>query len=190
MVIADVSGKGIPAALFMMISKIIIQSCAMLGRSAGEILTKTNEALCSNNKMEMFVTVWIGVLEISTGKLVASNAGHEYPAIKTGSEFKLLKDKHGLVIGAMDGIQYKEYELDLKPGDKLFLYTDGVAEATRNGDELFGTKRMLEALNKDPKAAPEQALRNVRHAVDEFVGNDEQFDDLTMMCFAYKGTED
>ena len=190
MVIADVSGKGIPAALFMMISKIIIQSCAMLGRSAGEILTKTNEALCSNNKMEMFVTVWIGVLEISTGKLVASNAGHEYPAIKTGSEFKLLKDKHGLVIGAMDGIQYKEYELDLKPGDKLFLYTDGVAEATRNGDELFGTKRMLEALNKDPKAAPEQALRNVRHAVDEFVGNDEQFDDLTMMCFEYKGTED
>ena len=190
MVIADVSGKGIPAALFMMISKIIIQSCAMLGRSAGEILTKTNEALCSNNKMEMFVTVWIGVLEIITGKLVASNAGHEYPAIKTGSEFKLLKDKHGLVIGAMDGIQYKEYELDLKPGDKLFLYTDGVAEATRNGDELFGTKRMLEALNKDPKATPEQALRNVRHAVDEFVGNDEQFDDLTMMCFEYKGTED
>ena len=187
MVIADVSGKGIPAALFMMISKIIIQSCAMLGRGAGEILTKTNEALCSNNRMEMFVTSWIGILEISTGKLTAANAGHEYPAIRTGGRFELLKDKHGLVIGAMPGIVYKEYELDLKPGDKLFLYTDGVAEATRGGDELFGTKRMLEALNLAPDADPEMLLRNVRQAVDLFVGNDEQFDDLTMMCFEYKG---
>ena len=189
MVIADVSGKGIPAALFMMISKIIIQSCAMLGRDAGEILTKTNEALCSNNRMEMFVTVWIGILEISTGKLTAANAGHEYPAIRTGSRFELLKDKHGLVIGAMPGIMYKEYEMELKPGDKLFLYTDGVAEATRRGEELFGTKRMLDALNKDPDADPTALLRNVRRAVDEFVGEDEQFDDLTMMAFEYKGPE-
>ena len=190
MVIADVSGKGIPAALFMMISKIIIQSCAMLGRDAGEILTKTNEALCSNNRMEMFVTVWIGILEISTGKLTAANAGHEYPAIKTGNKFELLKDnKHGLVIGAMPGIVYKEYELDLKPGDKLFLYTDGVAEATRGGEELFGTKRMLDALNKDPDADPTILLRNVRRAVDEFVGSDEQFDDLTMLGFEYNGPE-
>ena len=187
MVIADVSGKGVPAALFMMISKIIIQSCAMLGRGAGEILTKTNEALCSNNRMEMFVTVWLGILEISTGKLTASNAGHEYPAIKTGDKFELLKDKHGLVIGGMAGIQYKEYELQLKPGDKLFLYTDGVAEATRGGHELFGTKRMLEALNRDPDASPYELLGNVRHAVDGFVGKDEQFDDLTMMCFEYIG---
>ena len=187
MVIADVSGKGIPAALFMMISKIIIQSCAMLGRDAGEILTKTNEALCSNNRMEMFVTVWIGILEISTGRLTAANAGHEYPAIMTGSRFELLKDKHGLVIGAMPGIMYKEYEMELKPGDKLFLYTDGVAEATHGGDELFGTKRMLEALNREPDAGPEQLLKNVRRAVDQFVGNDEQFDDLTMMCIEYKG---
>ena len=189
MVIADVSGKGIPAALFMMISKIIIQSCAMLGRDAGEILTKTNEALCSNNRMEMFVTVWIGILEISTGKLTAANAGHEYPAIKTGDRFELLKDKHGLVIGAMPGIVYKEYELELKPGDKLFLYTDGVAEATRAGEELFGTKRMLDALNKDPNADPVILLRNVRRAVDEFVGNDEQFDDLTMLGFEYHGPD-
>ena len=187
MVIADVSGKGIPAALFMMISKIIIQSCAMLGRDAGEILTKTNEALCSNNRMEMFVTVWIGILESSTGRLTAANAGHEYPAIMTGSRFELLKDKHGLVIGAMPGIMYKEYEMELKPGDKLFLYTDGVAEATHGGDELFGTKRMLEALNREPDAGPEQLLKNVRRAVDQFVGNDEQFDDLTMMCIEYKG---
>ena len=189
MVIADVSGKGIPSALFMMASKIIIQSCAMLGRSAGEILTKTNEAICSNNKMEMFVTVWLGILELSTGKLTAANAGHEYPAIKTGKKFELLKDRHGLVIGALSGIEYHEYELNLKPGDKMFLYTDGVAEATRGGKELFGTKRMLEALNLDAEADTVTLLRNVRRAVDGFVGTDEQFDDLTMLCFEYKGPE-
>ena len=188
MVIADVSGKGVPAALFMMISKIIIQSFAMQGNGAGDTLTKTNDALCSNNRMEMFVTVWLGILEISTGKITAANAGHEYPAIKTGDKFELLRDKHGLVIGGMSGIRYKEYELQVKPGDKLFLYTDGVAEATRNRNELFGTNRMLEALNRDPEAAPDRLLRSVRHAVDTFVGNDEQFDDLTMMCFEYKGT--
>ncbi|MBO4879548.1 MAG: SpoIIE family protein phosphatase, partial [Clostridia bacterium] len=112
MTIADVSGKGIPAALFMMVSKIILQSCAMLGQSAGEVLTKTNEAICSNNKESMFVTVWIGILELSTGRLTCANAGHEYPAImRRGGGFELFKDKHGLVIGAMDGVRYKEYEL-------------------------------------------------------------------------------
>ena len=187
MVIADVSGKGVPAALFMMISKIIIQSCAMLGRGAGDILTRTNEALCSNNRMEMFVTVWLGILEISTGKLTAANAGHEYPAMLRNGKFELLKDKHGLVIGGMAGIEYKEYELMLKPGDKLFLYTDGVAEATRADNTLFGTGRMLDALNINPDGQPEELLKNVRKAVDEFVGESEQFDDLTMMCFEYKG---
>ena len=187
MVIADVSGKGVPAALFMMISKIIIQSCAMLGRGAGEILTKTNEALCSNNRMEMFVTVWLGILEISTGKLTAANAGHEYPAIMRKGKFELLKDKHGLVIGGMAGIEYKEYELMFKPGDKRFLYTDGVAEATRKDNTLFGTGRMIDALNINPDADPQELLTNVRNAVDEFVGESEQFDDLTMMCFEYKG---
>ena len=187
MVIADVSGKGVPAALFMMISKIIIQSCAIQGASAGDILTMTNDALCANNKMEMFVTVWVGILEISTGRLTASNAGHEYPAINTGGGFKLLKDRHGLVIGGMAGMEYKEYELQLKPGDKLFLYTDGVVEATRGGTELFGTERMLAALNKDPGAGTVEILQSVQQAVDDFVGSDEQFDDLTMMCFEYNG---
>ena len=190
-VMADVSGKGVPAALFMMISKIILQSCAMLGRSAGEILTKTNEALCSNNRMEMFVTVWIGILEISTGHLTASNAGHEYPAIlrKGEEEFKLYKDKHGLVLGGMDGIKYREYELDLEPGDKLFLYTDGLAEAMNGENELFGTDRMVRALNEAATERPRKILESVRSAVDEFVGDNEQFDDLTMLCFEYKGTE-
>ena len=186
-VMADVSGKGVPAALFMMISKIILQSCAMLGRSAGEILTKTNEALCSNNKMEMFVTVWLGILEISTGKVTAANAGHEYPVMMRGGKFEIVKDKHGLVIGGLDGIKYHEYEMQLKPGDKLFLYTDGVVEATRNNNELFGTARMLKALNKMASGRPYEILRSVRSAVDDFVGDDEQFDDLTMLCLEYRG---
>ena len=186
-VMADVSGKGVPAALFMMISKIILQSCAMLGRSAGEILTKTNEALCSNNKMEMFVTVWLGILEISTGKVTAANAGHEYPVMMRGGKFEIVKDKHGLVIGGIDGIKYREYEMQLKPGDKLFLYTDGVVEATRNNSELFGTERMLKALNRMASGRPYEILRSVRTAVDDFVGEDEQFDDLTMLCLEYRG---
>ena len=188
MVVADVSGKGIPAALFMMVSKIILQSCAMLGNSASEILTRTNEAVCSNNPEQMFVTVWLGILEISTGKLTAANAGHEHPVLKrVDGGFDLIKDKHGLVIGAMDGVQYKDYELMLYPGDKLFVYTDGVPEATDVENKLFGTERMLTALNEDPDAAPDQILMNIRRAVDKFVQDAEQFDDLTMLCMEYKG---
>ena len=190
MVMADVSGKGVPAALFMMISKVILQSCAMLGKSAAEILTKTNEALCSDNQVEMFVTVWLGILEISTGKLTAANAGHEYPALRrAGGRFELFKDRHGFVIGGMEGLAYKEYELQLQPGDKLFLYTDGVPEATDAQERMFGTEQMLAALNEEPEASPEQLLKGVRRAVDAFVQDAEQFDDLTMLCFEYKGKD-
>ncbi|MBR0162478.1 MAG: SpoIIE family protein phosphatase [Oscillospiraceae bacterium] len=187
MVIADVSGKGIPASLFMMISKVILQSCAMLGQSAAEILNKTNEALCSNNQVEMFVTVWIGILEISTGRITAANAGHEYPALMKQGRFALLKDKHGLVIGGMEGSKYRDYEIVLEPGDKLFVYTDGVPEAMDTDNTLFGTERMLNALNEEPDAAPEKILRNVHQAVDDFVKDAEQFDDVTMLCLEYKG---
>ena len=188
LVMADVSGKGVPAALFMMASKILLASCAMLGKSAAEILTKTNEAICSNNQQEMFVTVWLGILEISTGKLTAANAGHEYPAIKRADgRYELFRDRHGLVLGGMDGVQYKDYELKLDPGDKLFLYTDGVPEATDKENGMFGTERMLTALNSDPDADPRQTLKNVRDAVDSFVMEAEQFDDLTMLSLEYKG---
>ena len=190
MLMADVSGKGIPAALFMMVCKIILQSVAMLGGSPGEILNKTNEAICSNNEAQMFVTVWVGILEISTGRLKAANAGHEYPVIKKpDGRFEVFKDKHGLVIGAMDGMVYREYELQLEPGSKLFLYTDGVPEANDADNRLFGMERMLAALNADPDAAPEQILKNVRGAVDDFVKDAEQFDDLTMLCMEYRGKE-
>lgn len=188
LVMADVSGKGIPAALFMMISKTILQSCAMLGVSAGEILTKTNEAFCSNNQVDMFVTVWLGILEISTGKMTCANAGHEYPAIKRkDGSFELFKDKHGIAIGAMDGVKYKEYTLQFEPGDKLFVYTDGVPEATDADMRMFGTAQMVQALNNAPEADPEKIISNVRSSVQEFVKNAEQFDDLTMLCIEYLG---
>ena len=188
MVMADVSGKGIPAALFMMASRIILASHAKQGKSPAQILTDANAAICQNNREEMFVTVWLGILEISTGTLTAANAGHEYPVVlQPGGQFELYKDKHGFVIGGMDGVRYKEYSLQLAPGAKLFLYTDGVPEATDAHSELFGTERMLAALNEAPAASPVEMLRNMRRAVDGFVKEAEQFDDLTMLGLEYKG---
>ena len=190
MVMADVSGKGIPAALFMMASKIILQSCAMLGQSAAEILTKTNEAICSNNQAGMFITVWLGILEISSGKLTAANAGHEYPVIKRADgAFEVMKDKHGLVIGALEGVRYREYELQFEPGMKLFLYTDGVTEASDAENRMFGLPRMLSALNADKDAGPEKLLNHVLDAMGDFVKDAEQFDDTTMLCLEYRGKE-
>ena len=188
LVIADVSGKGVPAALFMMASKIILQSCAMLGNSPAEILRLTNEAICSNNEAEMFITAWVGILELSTGKLTAANAGHEYPVLKrAGGGFELLRDKHGLVLGGLAGQTYAQYELQLEKGAKLFLYTDGVPEANTASGEMFSLKRLLGALNAAADGTPEQILRGVRGALDEFVKDAEQFDDITMLCAEYKG---
>ena len=190
-VMADVSGKGVPAALFMMVSKAIFQSVGGMCSSAADIMTKANELICSNNQEEMFVTVWIGVLEISTGKLKAANAGHEYPAVRQpDGNFELLKDKHGFVVGGMSSVRYREYEVQMEPGSKIFLYTDGVPEATDANTEMFGTDRMIEALNRDPAAAPEGVLKNVRTAVNEFVKDAEQFDDLTMLCLEYHPDKD
>ncbi len=188
MFIADVSGKGVPAALFMMASMIILANNAQMGKTPAQILHDTNAAICANNREEMFVTVWLGILELSTGKLTAANAGHEYPAIKKpNGSFELLKDKHGFVIGGMDGAKYKEYEINMEPDTKLFVYTDGVPEATSADKELFGTDRMLDALNAARDASPKEILENVRKSVDGFVKDAEQFDDLTMMCVEYKG---
>ena len=188
MVIADVSGKGVPAALFMMASKIILQSVAMMGNTPEQILTRANEAICSNNDAQMFVTVWLGILELSTGKLTAANAGHEYPVLMhPDGMFELFKDRHGFVIGGMEGVRYREYELQLEPGAKLFVYTDGVPEASDADQELFGTERMVDALNAGRDGTPQEILKTVRQAVDGFVKDAEQFDDLTMMCLEYKG---
>ena len=191
LVMADVSGKSVPAALFMMASRNMLKNYTMMDfESPARILEKVNHEICIENKADMFVTVWLGILELSTGKITAANAGHEYPAIyRAGGEFTLLKDKHGFVIGGMDGVPYKEYEIDLKPGDVLFLYTDGVPEATSASEELFGTDRMLEALNTAVQSSPEEQLHAVRKAIDQFVGGAEQFDDITMLAFRYTGTK-
>ena len=186
--IADVSGKGIPGALFMMISKRILEDFARTERNVSRTLEKTNEALCDNNQAEMFITVWIGILEISTGKLTAANAGHEYPAIrKKDGRFELYKDKHGFVIGGLENMRYKEYTLQLDPGDKLFVYTDGVPEAMNGSNEMFGTERMISALNTCAGESPKTILQKVKRTVDAFVGDSKQFDDLTMMCLEYRG---
>lgn len=187
-VMADVSGKGVPAALFMMASQIILDNNAMSGKTPAQILADTNAAICSNNREKMFVTVWLGILELSTGRLTAANAGHEYPALKQpDGGFELYRDKHGFVLGGMSGMKYKEYEIRLTPGSKLFLYTDGVPEAKDGSGVLFGTDRMLDALNEAPDAAPDEILKNVKKAVDGFVREAEQFDDQTMLCLEYKG---
>ena len=190
LVMADVSGKGIPAALFMMICKTMLQSCAMLGQSSAEILNKVNQGICSSNGEEMFVTVWVGILEISTGKLKAANAGHEYPAVKKpDGRFELLKDPHGFVVGGLPDEIYEEYTLQLEPGSALFLYTDGIPEAMTKDRQMFGTERMLEALNAQPEADPETVLKNVRGAAAEFAGGAEQSDDITMLALNYFGPQ-
>ena len=188
MLIADVSGKGIPAALFMMAAKNILSNNALGGKSPAEILEQTNSVICRSNREEMFVTVWIGILEISTGKLKAANAGHEYPAVRhADGMFEMVHDPHGLVIGGMEETRYKEYELTLEPGSSLFLYTDGVTEAADRDGNRFGEDMLLRALNAEPDGTPEEILGTVRKAVDEFVKDAEQFDDLTMLCMKYSG---
>ena len=188
LLIADVSGTGIPAALFMMVSMIMFQNMALPGITPSQLLKTVNDKLCSNNPEEMFVSVWLGILEISTGKLTAANAGHEYPVIKRpGREFELLKDRHGFVIGGMEGMIYTDYEVDLEPGSKVFLYTDGLPEATDADGGMFGLERMVEALNRTPDTNPEETLKNMTGAVNDFVKDAEQFDDLTMMCMSYDG---
>lgn len=191
LVMADVSGKGIPAALFMMASKIILGNYAMLGQTPGQILETANEAVCATNKDDMFVTAWLGILDLKTGLLTAANAGHEYPVLRQpGGEYEILKDRHGLVIGGMPGLHYREYTVQLQPGAKLFLYTDGVPEATDSENALFGMERMLDALNADSGANAEGVLNRVRQALDEFVAGAEQFDDITMMCVEYMGQKE
>ena len=188
LVIADVSGKGVPAALFMMMTKIMVQNFTMSGYSPKEVLENVNEQICSNNKEQMFITVWLGVLDLKTGILKAANAGHEYPILKQPQgAFELLKDSHSFVVGGMEGIRYKEYELQFVSGSKLFLYTDGLTEANNISEELFGTDRVLEALDEAAGQSVEEILDHVHDRVDAFVGKAPQFDDLTMMCLTYYG---
>ena len=187
LVIADVSGKGIPAALFMAITKSLLKTGITAGgASPSEVFTRLNNQICQGNKTGMFVTVWLGILEISTGILTCSNAGHEYPALsRAGEPFELFKDRHGLVLAAMEGIQYKEYQITLKPGDRIFVYTDGVPESNDPDAQFFGIDRLLQALNSTPGSSPQQLIEDVIRSINVFVRHAAQFDDTTMLALTY-----
>ena len=191
LIIADVSGKGIPAAMFMMASKIIIHNMAKnRSHDPAKILKAVNKQIGANNDTDMFVTLWLGILELSTGMLSAANAGHEYPCLMHKSrDFILLKDPHGLVLGAMDKSDYRSYEIQLVPGDTVFLYTDGVTEAVNAKNEEFGLERMVDALNLELEAPVAKLVDNVRGAINAFVGDAPQADDITMMVLRYFGEE-
>lgn len=182
-VIADVAGKGIPAALLMMVSKIIIKNYALMEESPARILELVNNQLCSNNQVDMFVTAWLGILTMSEGRFVAASAGHEYPFIKKGrGGFEMMKDKHGFVLGGMEDSQYTDYEFTLGEGDTLFIYTDGLPEATDSENEMFGNDRILQHLNAVKEGIPEIIIDHMEKAVKGFVGEAQQFDDLTMLA--------
>ena len=186
-VIADVSGKGIPAALFMMRSKTAIRSFAEAGGTPEEILIKTNETLCEGNDAEMFVTVQIGILDLATGCMACANAGHEYPAIMhQNGKYELIKDKHSVALAAMPGVKPKPYEIKLELNDRIFVYTDGVPEAINEKEEQYGTERMLEVLNTTVGMSMENTLNKVSASVNSFKGEAEQFDDITMLGIEFK----
>lgn len=185
---ADVSGKGVPAALFMMVSRVLIKSHLQSGESPGEALANVNEQLCESNEAQLFVTVWLAVLDITTGKGTAANAGHEHPALRRASGlYELIIYRHSPAVATLEGIRFREHDFQLNPGDTFFVYTDGVTEATNAENELFGSERLLEALNRNPEALPEETLSNVMDGINSFVAGAEQFDDITMMCFKFNG---
>ncbi|MBR5120362.1 MAG: SpoIIE family protein phosphatase, partial [Clostridia bacterium] len=184
---ADVSGKGIPAAMFMMTAKTIIKDLAESGMAVNDIFTKANEKLCENNESGMFVTAWMGILDLETGNLQFANAGHNPPLLKRANgDFEYLKTRAGFVLAGMEGIRYRVGELTLSPGDRLFLYTDGVPEATNTENKLYGEDRLLAFMNQNKSMVATELLPTLKANIDEFVGDAPQFDDITMLMFDYK----
>ena len=184
LVIADVSGKGIPAALFMTISMALLRSRARLGGDLSEIVADVNEQLIERNQNDLFVTVWMAIIDVRTGEGKSVNAGHEHPAIcRKGGEWELVEYRHSIALGVYPGVKFRQREFKLNPGDRIFVYTDGVAEATRADMELYGTARMLEELNKCRDKSCARLINYMRYSIDQFVGNAEQFDDITMLAF-------
>ncbi|MBQ7584249.1 MAG: serine/threonine-protein phosphatase [Lachnospiraceae bacterium] len=187
--IADVSDKGIPASLFMMSAKNLISYRAREGGSPGEILTTVNSHLCRNNDSMMFVTVWLGILDLKTGILSFASAGHEPPAIRTGDGPFVLRadDSHGIAMGVMEDAVYPESETGLKPGDVIYIYTDGVTEARNASDELFGTERMLACLDGAKDDTPEGIIHKVNEALEDYARGVRQSDDITMLAVRLSG---
>ena len=190
LVIADVSGKGVPAALFMVISKTLIKNRTMQGGTPAQILEDVNNLLCEGNDADMFVTCWLGICDLTTGVITAANAGHEFPAVcGSDRQFALLKDRHGFVLAGMEGARYRDYEIQLERGGSIFVYTDGVPEATNADSAMFGTDRMLENLNRCANKKPDLFISQVSSAVNEFTGEESQFDDITMVGMTWYGKD-
>ena len=190
LVMADVSGKGVPAALFMVISKTLIKNRCQDSRSPAEVLSYVNDQLSEGNDSDMFVTVWLAILDINTGKGLAANAGHEHPAIRRkGGKYELDIYRHSPAVATMEGMRFREHPFELNPGDSLFVYTDGVPEANDEAGKFYGTDRMIECLNADPDADVQKLLIEVREDIRKFAGEAEQFDDITMLAFDFWGPD-
>ncbi|MBR1471625.1 MAG: PP2C family protein-serine/threonine phosphatase [Lachnospiraceae bacterium] len=190
LVIADVAGKGVPAALFMVISRTMLKNRAQVGGSPAEILADVNDQLCEGNEEEMFVTVWFAIIELSTGKGVSVNAGHEHPILKRkNGDYEMITYRHGMALAIMQGIPIPEREFVLEPGDRIFVYTDGAPEANNANNELYGTDRLLMALNQAADQPSRELMQSVRASIDAFAGDMEQFDDTTMLEFRYFGPQ-
>ena len=186
-VVADVSGKGIPAALFMVIGKTLIKDHTTPGVDLGQVFSEVNNLLCESNSEGLFITAFEGVLDLVTGEFNFVNAGHEMPFISRGSkEFEVQKLRPGFVLAGMEDMKYCAGSMVLEPGDKIFQYTDGVPEATNQSDELYGMERLANVLNKVKDKTPHEILPAVKSDIDVFVGEAEQFDDITMLCLEYK----
>ena len=187
---ADVSGKGIPAAMFMMTAKTFIKSFAESGLSVEQVFTHANAKLCEGNDAGMFVTAWLGILNTKTGQVQFANAGHNPPLVRhADGTYEYLKSRAGFVLAGMEGVRYRKNELTLAPGDAIYLYTDGVTEATNLNEELYGEERLQKVLDIYKDATPEIICAEVKIDVDKFVGEAPQFDDITMLAIRYKGTE-
>ena len=184
--VADVSGKGIPGAMFMMRAKTVIKNLTQSGLEIDEIFTKANEELCKNNEADMFVTAWMGIIDLENGIVKYANAGHNPPLIKQGNEFVYLKSRPNFVLGGMENVRFTKNEIKLASNDVLYLYTDGVTEATNKDNQLFGEDKLNKILSSNSKARVEQLCKLVKDEIDLFAGDIEQFDDITMLCFKYK----
>ena len=188
--IADVSGKGIPAAMFMMEAKALIKSLVESGVPVEQVCCVANEKLCENNGDDMFVTAWLGMLDLKTGVLHYVNAGHNPPLLcRVGEQFAYLKGKVDFVLAGVEGVRYCRQELTLQPGDRLYLYTDGVTEATALDEQMYGEERLLSGLNQAGVVTPRELCAAIKEDVDRFVGDAPQFDDITMLSLTYIGRQ-
>ena len=181
-----ISGKGIPAALFMAYSKITLQNCIRDIPALGEAVATANNALCARNEADMFITLWVGVLDLQSGEITYVNAGHNPPVTVLSGEVSYLTKKSGLVLAGMEEVPYREHTLTLQKGDMVYLYTDGVTEAENAAKELYGEERLLRCFEQIKNSAPEKVIETIKQSVEVFVNGADQFDDMTMLCFKWK----